>query len=48
MATGTSYRYTANCRYLDGLQRIDIKVVQDWLKMYGVSAPVEEIPVTMR
>jgi hypothetical protein len=34
--TVTSYGYTANCRYLDGLQRIDIKVVQDWLKTYGV------------
>ncbi|MGW5191380.1 S1 family peptidase [Kribbella sp. NPDC004138] len=34
--TVTSYGYTANCRYLDGLQRIDIKVVQDWLKTFGV------------
>ncbi len=34
--TVTSYGYTANCRYLDGLQRIDIPVVQDWLKTYGV------------
>ncbi len=34
--TVTSYGYTANCRYLDGLQRIDILVVQDWLKTYGV------------
>jgi hypothetical protein len=36
VVTVTSYGYTANCRYLDGLQRIDIKVVQDWLKTYGV------------
>lgn len=35
--TVTSYGYTANCRYLDGLQRIDIKVVQDWLKTFGVT-----------
>jgi hypothetical protein len=35
----TSYGYTDNCRYLDGLQRIDIKVVQDWLATYGVLAP---------
>lgn len=27
----TSYGYTANCRYLDGYQRIDIPVVADWL-----------------
>jgi hypothetical protein len=38
VVTVTSYGYTANCRYLDGLQRIDIKIVQDWLKTYGVSA----------
>jgi len=36
VVTVTSYGYTANCRYLDGLQRIDIKVVQDWLKTFGV------------
>jgi hypothetical protein len=36
VVTVTSYGYTQNCRYLDGLQRIDIKVVQDWLKTYGV------------
>lgn len=35
--TVTSYGYTSNCRYLDGLQRIDIKVVQDWLKTFGVT-----------
>jgi hypothetical protein len=34
--TVTSYGYTDNCRYLDGLQRIDIPVVQDWLKTFGV------------
>ena len=27
----TSYGYTANCRYLDGYQRVDIPVVQEWL-----------------
>jgi hypothetical protein len=27
----TSYGYTQNCRYLDGYQRVDIAVVQDWL-----------------
>ena len=36
VVTVTSYGYTSNCRYLDGLQRIDIKVVQDWLKTFGV------------
>lgn len=35
--TVTSYGYTSNCRYLDGLQRIDIPVVQDWLKTYGIN-----------
>lgn len=39
--TVTSYGYTDNCRYLDGLQRIDIKVVQDWLATFGV------LPATM-
>jgi secreted trypsin-like serine protease len=34
--TVTSYGYTANCRYLDGLQRVDIPVVQNWLATYGV------------
>ena len=32
----TSYGYTANCRYLDGYQRVDIPVVQDWLRTFGV------------
>ncbi|GGB73008.1 pterin-4-alpha-carbinolamine dehydratase [Knoellia flava TL1] len=36
--TVTSYGYTSNCRYLGGLQRIDIPVVQDWLAGFGVSA----------
>ncbi len=34
--TVTSYGYTANCRYLGGLQRVDIEVVQDWLAGFGV------------
>jgi hypothetical protein len=37
VVTVTSYGYTQNCRYLDGLQRIDIKVVQDWLAGFGVT-----------
>ena len=37
VVTVTSYGYTANCRYLDGLQRIDIPVVQNWLKTYGLT-----------
>ncbi|WP_020388451.1 trypsin-like serine protease [Kribbella catacumbae] len=37
VVTVTSYGYTANCRYLDGLQRIDIPVVQNWLKTFGVT-----------
>ena len=36
LVTVTSYGYTSNCRYIDGLQRVDIKVVQDWLKTFGV------------
>ena len=31
----TSYGYTSNCRYLGGYQRIDIPVVQSWLKGVG-------------
>ena len=31
IVTVTSYGYTDNCRYLDGLQRVDIPVVQNWL-----------------
>jgi hypothetical protein len=32
----TSYGYTANCRYIDGYQRVDIEVVRDWLATFGV------------
>lgn len=32
----TSYGYTSNCRYIDGYQRVDIGVVQDWLAGYGL------------
>jgi hypothetical protein len=35
----TSYGYTANCRYLDGYQRVDIEVVQKWLAGFGIVAP---------
>lgn len=31
----TSYGYTSNCRYLDGLQRVDIPAVRDWLATFG-------------
>ena len=34
IASVTSYSYTNNCRYIGGYQRIDIKVVQDWLAGY--------------
>jgi hypothetical protein len=36
LVTVTSYGYTGNCRYLDGLQRVDIAVVQDWLDDFKV------------
>ena len=36
LVTVTSYGYTSNCRYLDGLQRVDIPVVQEWLAGFGV------------
>jgi hypothetical protein len=36
VVTVTSYGYTSNCRYIDGLQRVDIAVVQDWLAEFGV------------
>jgi hypothetical protein len=36
LVTVTSYGYTSNCRYLDGLQRVDIPVVQNWLAGFGV------------
>lgn len=31
VVTVTSYGYTDNCRYLDGLQRVDIPIVQNWV-----------------
>lgn len=31
----TSYGYTSNCRYIDGYQRVDIPVVQDWLATFS-------------
>jgi hypothetical protein len=30
------YVVTANCRYLDGLQRVDVPGVQEWLATFGV------------
>ena len=36
VTTVTSYGYTSNCRYLGGLQRVDIPVVQTWLATFGV------------
>jgi len=36
LVTVTSYGYTSNCRYIDGLQRVDISVVQNWLAKFGV------------
>ncbi|WP_296667797.1 trypsin-like serine protease [Demequina sp.] len=30
----TSYGYTLNCRYLDGLQRVDIPIAQDWISSF--------------
>jgi hypothetical protein len=36
VVTVTSYGYTENCRYIDGLQRVDIPVVQNWLAGFGV------------
>ncbi|MFC0628698.1 trypsin-like serine protease [Kribbella deserti] len=38
VVTVTSYGYTANCRYLGGLQRVDVPVVQNWLATFGVKA----------
>ncbi|WP_182379853.1 S1 family peptidase [Nocardioides sp. WS12] len=32
----TSYGYTANCRYIDGYQRVDIPVVAEWLAGFGL------------
>ncbi|MBL8930534.1 MAG: trypsin-like serine protease [Kineosporiaceae bacterium] len=37
VVTVTSYGYTNNCRYLGGLQRVDIPVVQGWLAGFGVT-----------
>ena len=31
LVTVTSYGYTDNCRYLGGLQRVDIEQAQDWI-----------------
>jgi hypothetical protein len=36
--TVTSYGNNDVCRYIDGLQRLDIPVVQDWLATFGVTA----------
>jgi hypothetical protein len=36
--TVTSYNNNDVCRYIDGLQRLDIPVVQDWLATFGVAA----------
>jgi hypothetical protein len=36
VVTVTSYGYTNNCRYLGGLQRVDIPVVQSWLAGFGI------------
>ena len=36
LTTVTSYGYTSNCRYLGGLQRVDIKIAQDWLATFEV------------
>lgn len=30
----TSYGYTSNCRYIDGYQRVDIAIAQEWLSQY--------------
>lgn len=37
VVTVTSYGYTQDCRYLDGLQRVDIAGVQQWLATFGVT-----------
>lgn len=39
IVTVTSYGYTGNCRYIGGLQRVDIPVVQDWLTTFGLKFP---------
>jgi hypothetical protein len=37
LTTVTSYGLTQNCRYIGGYQRVDIPVVQDWLKGFDVT-----------
>ena len=37
VVTVTSYGYTDNCRYLDGMQRVDIGIAQAWLASFGVT-----------
>ena len=32
----TSYGYTSNCRYIDGYQRVDIDIAQQFLASFGV------------
>jgi hypothetical protein len=32
----TSYGYTLNCRYIDGMQRVEAPVVLDWLAEFGI------------
>jgi len=37
VVTVTSYGYTSNCRYIGGMQRVDIPIVQNWLsEEFGV------------
>lgn len=36
LVTVTSYGYTDNCRFLAGLQRVDIGDAQEWLGQFGV------------
>ena len=40
VTTVTSYGYTDNCRYIGGYQRVDIPVVQDWLKTFGITPAI--------
>lgn len=44
--TVTSYGFTDNCRYIDGHQRLDIPVVQEWLATFGIPgmAPAGSTP----
>ena len=38
VVTVTSYGYTSNCRYLGGMQRVDIPIEQNWLSQeFGVT-----------